>query len=218
MNRGESDSFCSSLSYCLTQWAYWVCQAHCMFLPVFIVNVVIFLFELKFCFVIDLSFCCVIVFSFRQMRTYVCICVCVCVCGSTAFLGSYPCQSALFSFRNSYMNGFSFAFHFAPLLIILTCKHALLGCSLHFHCFLHQFSFIWNSFAVFFLIFCTFLQFSLSCCRFSFTVPNLFTKKRFHFRILYRLRYLDSDTMLCNGHQGVYFSHFTYVAEDFNWV
>lgn len=77
-----------------------------------------------------------------------------CVCaGDGAILGSYPYQSShffLFFFhRNSYMNGFSFAFHFAPLLIILTCKHALPGCSLHFHCFLHPFSFHLKFFRIF---------------------------------------------------------------------
>lgn len=32
-NRDESNSFRSSSSYSLTQWAYWVCQVYCMFLP-----------------------------------------------------------------------------------------------------------------------------------------------------------------------------------------
>lgn len=126
-----------------------MCQVHCMFLPVFIVNVVLFLFELKFCFVIDLSRIVVILY-FLLFLVNACVCA-----GDGAILGSYPYQSShffLFIFffrRNSYMNGFSFAFHFAPLLIIFTCKHALPGCSLHFHCFLHPFSFHLKFFRIF---------------------------------------------------------------------
>lgn len=47
-----------------------------------------------------------------------------------ALIHSNPHRRPFFSLhRNSYMNGFSFASHFAPMLIILTCKHALLGYS-----------------------------------------------------------------------------------------
>lgn len=86
-NRDESNSFRSSSS--LTQWAYWVCQVHCMFLPVSIVNIVLSLLELNFCFVIDLS------------RIVVILCflflVNACVCaGDGAILGSYPYQSSHF--------------------------------------------------------------------------------------------------------------------------
>lgn len=135
--RDERKQFLSlSLSYCTTQWANWVFQVHWMFLlPVFIVNVMPFvlLFSVSFSVIDPLLLWYCIFYSVKS----VCLCVYahpyVCVPG--AILGSHPLLFLVLFFcflRNLYMNGFSFAFHFAPMLIILTCEHALL----HYHRFL----------------------------------------------------------------------------------
>lgn len=159
-SRFERKQFFSvSSSYCSTQWTYWVCQAHCMLLPVFIVNVVPFFFHISLSFSrsifllsapIPFSYC----YRSFEMLLYVAVDIydwcsfcfdrriivseylCVCVCVSLAIYRyvwwcSWLLSIAMVVFfalflsvhRNSYMNGFSFAFHFAPVLIILTCKY-----------------------------------------------------------------------------------------------
>lgn len=151
-NRDESNSFRSSSSYSLTQWAYWVCQVHCMFLPVFIVNVVLFLFELKFCFVIDPSRIVVILYFLPFFGK----CMRMCWWWCYSWLLSIP----IFPF---FLIFFFIEIHtwmdFHSLFILLHCSlflHASMHCQVALYIFIvfciHSL-FIWNSFAFFFELF-----------------------------------------------------------------
>lgn len=237
----ESNSFRYHSSYCSTQWAYWVCQAHCMFLPVFIVNVMLFrlfffffYFFLVFSFVLlSILYCCDIVLFFSLLVKCVCVWERVSIyLVLFSWLLSIPIlYDSFFVSLNSYMNGFSFAFHFAPMLIILTCKHALHYLALYmfivlfliyiFFYFVQPFSFVWKFFRIFdscslYFIWHFFFFFRTNSEAKKKTI--LFYVVSLAFRFKKMLWHFDCKDFFF--HKMAYFMYFSFYLHscDFNWV